>query len=157
MTAAAPKATVASLDAGGGDATAGWWGSLPSCCSGWSSPCWGRRGAQGEPLGPDNPGPEGARAVAQILQRQGVDLQETDRLAGVLDAAGPDTTVLLLDAGVLPPQRLRELRSSGAGLVVVAPTLPVLQVLAPEVLLAGRTEAATVAPGVRRPGGHGGG
>ena len=107
--------------------------------------------SEGVPLSPDNPAPDGARALAQILGREGVEVRETDRLAEVLDRAGPGTTLLLLDADVLPPDRLRELRGSGADLVLVEPPLPVLQVLAPELSLGGTSEAYTAAPGCDDP------
>lgn len=102
---------------------------------------------EGLPLAPDNPAPEGARALAQVLAREGVEVQETDRLDDVLDAAGPGTTVLALESAVLPPDRLRDLRASGADLVLVQPTLPVLQVLAPELALGGQSGTYTAAPG----------
>jgi hypothetical protein len=101
----------------------------------------------GGPLAPDNPAPEGARALAQVLGREGVRVQDTDRLSEVLDSAAPGTTVLVLEAGVMPPDRLRDLRTSGADLVLVEPTLPVLQVLAPELTLGGRSASYTAAPG----------
>ncbi len=106
---------------------------------------------EGEPLAPDNPAPEGARALAQVLGRQGVQVEETDRLQEVLDAAGPGTSVLVLDAGVLPPDRLRELRASGADLVLVQPSLPALQVLAPELTLGGTSGSYTAGPGCEDP------
>lgn len=101
----------------------------------------------GEPLAPDNPAPDGARALAEVLGERGVQVQETDRLQEVLDAASAGTTVLVLEPGVLPPDRLRELRGTGAHLVLVEPTLPVLQVLVPELSLGGASEDYTAEPG----------
>jgi len=101
----------------------------------------------GDPLAPDNPAPEGSRAVAQVLDRQGVDVQELSVLQDVLAAAGPGTTLLVLQSSLLAPEQLRELRGSGADLVLVDPPLPVLQVLAPELSLGGTSDSYTAAPG----------
>ncbi|WP_340296152.1 DUF4350 domain-containing protein, partial [Aquipuribacter hungaricus] len=102
---------------------------------------------EGRPLAPDNAAPEGARALAQVLTRQGVEVVEADRLDDVLSTASAGTTLLVLDAGVLPPDRLADLRGTGADLVLVQPSLPVLQVLAPELALGGTTQTTTTAPG----------
>lgn len=101
----------------------------------------------GDPLAPDNPAPDGARAVAQVLGRQGVDVQEPALLQDVLGTAAPGTTLLVLQSSLLAPEQLRELRGSGADLVLVAPSLPVLQVLAPELSLGGASDGYTAAPG----------
>lgn len=101
----------------------------------------------GDALAPDNPAPEGARAVAQVLGRQGVDVQEPALLQDVLGTAAPGTTLLVLQSSLLAPEQLRDLRGSGADLVLVAPSLPVLQVLAPELSLGGASDSYTAAPG----------
>lgn len=101
----------------------------------------------GEPLSPGNAAPEGARAVAEVLSGQGVTLRQEQRLDDVVAAGGPEVTVLVLDAGLLPPEQLRRLRDSGSELVLVEPTLPVLQVLAPELTLGGTAEDYVAAPG----------
>jgi hypothetical protein len=105
----------------------------------------------GEPLGPGNAAPDGARALAQVLGDQGVTVVEESSLEAALDGAGPGTTLLVLDSGVLAPDQLRQLRGNGATLVLVEPTLPVLQVLAPEVGLGGVAPTVTAAPGCDDP------
>ena len=56
----------------------------------------GDRPATSEPLDPDNPGADGARAVARVLGNQGVDVHVV-RGAEALDRTelGPSTTVLV--------------------------------------------------------------
>jgi hypothetical protein len=106
---------------------------------------------EGEPLGADNPAPEGARALAQVLGREGVEVREESSLATVLEQAAPGVSVLVIDSNVLAPDQLRELRGSGATLVLVEPSLPVLQVLAPELTLGGVAPSTTAAPGCDDP------
>lgn len=105
----------------------------------------------GDPLAPDNPAPEGARAVAQVLGREGVDVQEQSVLQDVVEAASPGTTLLVLQSSLLAPDQLRQLRGTGADLVLVDPPLPVLQVLAPELSLGGASPDYTAAPGCDDP------
>lgn len=107
----------------------------------------GAAGPPGERLDVDSPAPDGGRAVAEVLRRQGVDVRAESALADVLDTARPGTTLLILQADLLDPDRLQELRGTGADLVLVEPTLPVLQVLAPEVSLGGTSPAYVVGPG----------
>lgn len=108
------------------------------------------RGAA-ERLGPDNPAPDGSRALVQILGREGVDVSEVSVFDDVIADARAGTTVLVLDSGVLDPDRLRELRATGADLVLVQPGLPVLQVLAPEVTVAGSGGPTDAEPGCEDP------
>ncbi|MFC5380281.1 DUF4350 domain-containing protein [Aquipuribacter nitratireducens] len=103
-------------------------------------------GAPGEPLDPDNPAPEGAQAVARILEREGVEVLRQDDLATVLAEADADETVLVLDSEVLRPDNLRALRGTEARLVLVQPGLPTLRVLAPELSLGGAAAAEVVDP-----------
>ena len=62
----------------------------------------GDRPATSEALDPDNPGADGARAVARVLDDQGVDVQVV-RGADALDRAelGPATTVLVTSTYLL--------------------------------------------------------
>ncbi|PFG40629.1 uncharacterized protein DUF4350 [Georgenia soli] len=70
------------------------------------------------PLAPDNPEAGGARAAAQILQKQGVRVHEATTLAEVGSLAGPGTTVLVTDVRRLTPEQRSELAGTGADLVV---------------------------------------
>jgi hypothetical protein len=94
---------------------------------------------QGVPLAADNPAPEGAMAVAEVLKDQGVRVVPTGDLEATTDAtAGGDATILLWDPDQLldGAQHARLLRAT-TDLVVVEPTGFELQDLAPEVAQAG--------------------
>jgi hypothetical protein len=82
-----------------------------------------RQSPQGEPLDPDNPSPDGAQAVARVLEQQGVELDVVRRAAELERATiDADTTVM-----VTSPERLGtgtahqvEVRTITAGAVVLA-------------------------------------
>ena len=105
----------------------------------------GRSGdAQGIPLAADNPAPEGAMALAEVLRQQGVDVIETDSMAdteAALRGKTFDTTVLLWDVDLLldTGQHHRLLQAT-ANLVVLDPVFLELEDLAPGIALAGRTD-----------------
>lgn len=78
----------------------------------------------GARLDPDNPDPDGARAVARVLDDQGVDVTVV-RDADTFDSTrvDPDTTVVVTSTQLLGRSTIRRLRdhASGATLVVVEP------------------------------------
>lgn len=71
------------------------------------------------PLAPDNPLPAGARAAAQILGEQGVDVHYVRRITDVERLAGPGTTVLLVGDQLIDTEHTDVLRETGADLVLV--------------------------------------
>lgn len=81
------------------------------------------RGGNSEPLDPDNPGPDGAQAIARVLESRGVTVDiarsESDLLG--LAAPGGDTTVLVTSTDRLSAQTADTVweRSSGARRVVL--------------------------------------
>ncbi|RIK13933.1 MAG: DUF4350 domain-containing protein, partial [Acidobacteria bacterium] len=79
----------------------------------------------GEPLGADNPGRDGGRALARVLADEGVDVVPVAGTAELLDRpVGPGTTVLLTGTAYLDAQAGADLveHVSGADrLVVVVP------------------------------------
>ena len=84
---------------------------------------WATRGNEEFPipLDPRNPGPDGAQAVAEVLEDQGVDVSIA-RSADELDEQRVDegTTVLVTDAASLSPRTLGRLREHArAGRVVL--------------------------------------
>ncbi|MFJ4168433.1 DUF4350 domain-containing protein [Paenarthrobacter sp. NPDC089714] len=83
--------------------------------------------ADSRPLSANNPGPEGAMALAELLGQHGVRVTSTDSLATTLDAVedNPESTVLVYDPrGFLGREQLTELRDSDAAKVVaVSPRL----------------------------------
>jgi hypothetical protein len=95
---------------------------------------------QGVPLAADNPAPQGAMALAEVLRQQGVDVIETATLDETADAAGKagDVTVLLWDIDVLLDSDQHDrLRQLSRDLVVLDPTFGELEDLAPGVAQAG--------------------
>ena len=110
----------------------------------------GGRPATSTPLDPDNPGADGARAVARVLDDQGVEVRVV-RGADALDAESldPSTTVLVTSSYLLgrsTAQRLLD-HLSGADLVVAEPGPGVVDALGLS------AESWTVAPGADRPAG----
>ncbi|HEY8589433.1 MAG TPA: DUF4350 domain-containing protein [Naasia sp.] len=95
----------------------------------------------GVPLGADNPGPTGGRALVEVLRQQGVEVTPTDSLAATEDAAAGDpagTTILLFDEGwILDADRIERLGELADRIVVVEPTSDVLEAYAPGVAFAG--------------------
>ncbi len=103
---------------------------------------WGQLAQQGDrtPLSINNSGPDGARAVGQILGRQGVDIEDTATFEDAMDAlaAGDSPTLLLYDPdGFLDDSRLRELSAAAERLVVVTPRLQTLDALGTGISQAG--------------------
>lgn len=95
----------------------------------------------GPPMGADNAAPAGARALAQVLAAQGVDVVEAPTLAAAERAALGGATVFLHDgAGLLDRDGLTRLARASDRLVVAAPDFTALEVLAPGVRLAGAAD-----------------
>jgi hypothetical protein len=92
-------------------------------------------GAPGAYLSPENAAPPGGRAVAQVLETQGVDVRFTEQLSDTLDAvdSANSVTVLLVDEGFLDSDQRARLAESGADLVLVNPAQDELDELAPAV------------------------
>ncbi|WP_456788019.1 DUF4350 domain-containing protein [Cellulomonas sp. P5_C5] len=70
-------------------------------------------------LAPDNPGDLGARAAAQILGRQGVDVRYVRHIADVEALAGPGSTVLVVGDYLLTDEQVDALDATDADLVLV--------------------------------------
>ncbi|MDM7853993.1 DUF4350 domain-containing protein [Cellulomonas alba] len=70
-------------------------------------------------LAPDNPAPDGARAAAQILGRQGVHVHYVRRIADVRAAAHPGTTLLVASDRLLDEDQVDALAATGADLALV--------------------------------------
>ena len=93
----------------------------------------------GIPLDPDGVGPDGARAVAQVLDRHGVAVQIERSRAALLTAAGaaPTATLVVSQTALLSDDDVSALRqdltTQGRRLVLVAPSQRQLDVLAPGV------------------------
>lgn len=83
-------------------------------------------GTSTTPLAPDNPGEDGARAVAQVLGDQGVSVEYVRSFAEVRQAAGPGVTVMVVDPHALPAGAADLLADSGADLALFEPTSDLL-------------------------------
>lgn len=103
------------------------------------------RTSSGTRLDPDNAGPNGARAVAQILDGQGVQVSRVTRIADAADAP-QDATLVIVDPALLGPEHLRLLASGRASLVLVEPDAITLGILAPSMRPAGSVDAQTLEP-----------
>jgi hypothetical protein len=87
----------------------------------------------GTPLDPDNPGPDGAQAVARVLEEQGVDLTVA-RDAEALEATGvADTTVVVTSTELLGESTTDRLlaHTRGAPLVLVDPAPGLVDLIGP--------------------------
>ncbi|WP_432536067.1 DUF4350 domain-containing protein [Kineococcus arenarius] len=110
-----------------------------------------------EALAADSTAPEGARAVAQVLQQQGVRVRQERTFDTVLAAVregGAGTTVLVTDPDLLARERWRALASAGARLVLVEPTetaLDALGAVAGGVRTTGTRDARVLEPGCDAP------
>jgi hypothetical protein len=110
------------------------------------------RGSGGD-LDPGSTGPEGARAVAEILRREGVEVVRVTRSTDAARLAGGDSTLLVVDPKVLRPDQLERVRGSAAPVVVlVDPDQIVLRPLAPGVRAAGIRQTEVRSPGCDDPG-----
>jgi len=74
-----------------------------------------------EPLAPDSTAGNGSRAVAQILGRQGVQVEHVSRLDDAAELARPGTTLLVTSHALLYEEHVDRLAGTGADLVLVDP------------------------------------
>lgn len=71
------------------------------------------------PLAPDNPDPRGARAVAEVLREQGVQITYVRSTAAALDAATAGSTLLVTGDAALSTEQAEQLAASPADLVLL--------------------------------------
>lgn len=74
-----------------------------------------------DPLSPDNPQPGGARAVAQVLGQQGVDVQRVMSSDDAIARATPGVTLLVVGTYALSDAQVTALAGTGADLVLAGP------------------------------------
>jgi hypothetical protein len=104
-------------------------------------------------LGPDNPAPNGSRALVQVLRHQGVDVQVANRSPQAVAATDGRSTLLVTDTELLGPRQLdRLLADDVADLVLVEPDEITLNRLAPDLRTAGHAEDAVRDPDCLLPG-----
>ncbi len=108
----------------------------------------------GQPLSPTDAGVEGGKALAEVLKQQGVAVTAADTMADVRGAATSpsDTTIFVVDIGhYLDGDKLRELRRLSSHLILMTPNFDQLEVIAPEVALAGSVSGVLTADCSLRP------
>ncbi|NKX51176.1 DUF4350 domain-containing protein [Arthrobacter deserti] len=119
----------------------GFWALLLLLLAGMAALQLTRSPGESRDLSPGNAAPNGARAVAEVLRSQGVQVLVPGSLAdarSMLESAEPAATLLLHDAdGYLRADQLESLDGEAGRLVLVEPSLPQLRALAPGVLPAG--------------------
>jgi hypothetical protein len=93
-------------------------------------------------LDPSSAAPTGAKAVAEVLRGQGVDVILPDGFDEALAESGaPETTLALYDpSGYLSEERLTALTDEAGDVVLLSPGFRQLQALAPQVRAAGPSE-----------------
>ena len=77
----------------------------------------------GTPLAPDNPGAGGARALAQVLGAQGVDVHYVRTTKDAVARATNGTTLLVTNDFLLTDDQQQQIAGTGADLVLVEPDL----------------------------------
>ncbi|MEV8533572.1 DUF4350 domain-containing protein [Streptomyces sp. NPDC051211] len=94
-------------------------------------------GRQHAALDPRSADPLGSRALAQLLDERGVTTRVVTSTQEAADAAGPDTTLLVTDPGLLGPAQQHTLRTaidlSGGRTVLLGPRGSTARALAPGV------------------------
>ncbi|GAB6901020.1 DUF4350 domain-containing protein [Kineosporia succinea] len=89
-------------------------------------------------LSPANAAPAGTRALAQVLERQGVEVREAHSTGEAVDRTTAGSTLLVTDTVLLADEQLDRLaHDDAARLVLVEPDDLALSVLAPQVRAAG--------------------
>jgi len=97
-------------------------------------------GSDGIPRSPSSPGPNGSKAVAEVLRDSGVEVRIPTGLAAAGSAlASSEAATLVVDDpnGFLEPARLESLAASAETVVLIAPTVEQLEAVAPTVEPAG--------------------
>lgn len=74
------------------------------------------------PLAPDNPAPNGARALAEVLRDQGVEITYVRTTSEAVDAADAGTTLLVTGDTLLGTGQLEDVAATRADLVLLDPT-----------------------------------
>ena len=84
----------------------------------------GRSGASGAPLDPDNPGPDGMQALAQVLSDQGVDVQVVRGVSSLPEESAQGATVMVSTTDFLSQDSgddLLDYASAATSLVILSP------------------------------------
>ncbi|WP_167136644.1 DUF4350 domain-containing protein [Diaminobutyricimonas sp. TR449] len=99
--------------------------------------------AGGTPLSPTSAAPDGARAIAEVLKDQGVDVHTPSSLAdatAAVDSRAATTVVFHDPDGYLTDEQLAEVATLADRLVVIDPDFAALNALAPGIAAAGAVD-----------------
>jgi hypothetical protein len=102
-------------------------------------------------LSPQDTGPSGGRAIADILAGRGHPVRTVTTVPDAVGAAGAGTTLVITSPDLLSPAGLRSLGRARADLVVIEPDRAALHALAPGLTLTGDTPVTVLAPGCSLP------
>ncbi|MFC7327541.1 DUF4350 domain-containing protein [Marinactinospora rubrisoli] len=102
-------------------------------------------------LDPEAPGPDGSRAVVQVLRDRRTEVTVARDLDTALAAAGPDSLLVLVQSHRLLPEEVDRLAGAPGDRLLVQPTTQVLSALAPGVRMSGRVDAGPLRPGCPLP------
>lgn len=98
-------------------------------------------------LDPEAAGPEGSRALAELLRDRGVEVEiARDRTAALQALEGGDATLAIADTAPLDDDDLRELRDAASGVVLLEPRTRDLRVLLGDPRSAGFGDGSAAAP-----------
>ena len=99
-----------------------------------------------DPMGANNPAPQGGQALARVLAQHGVEVKTASTLkeAERTTSARDDTTVMLSDPdGLLDTDQLQDVLAQGSDVVVIGPNFTALSAMAPDIHEAGKAAVST--------------
>ena len=107
--------------------------------------------AQRDALDPDSAGPNGARALVEILREQGLEVVVAHDRAAVRDALAPGATLVLPDMPALSDAAVRAVSDGFDDVVLIEPRARTLRLLLPGSSPAGFAADQAVEPGCDLP------
>lgn len=96
-------------------------------------------------LDPDSFEPDGSRALARLLQAQGVRVQQAHTV-GEVDTLAPEATLLVTQPDRLSPDQLGALHHRATNLVLIAPHRRAIAAVLPEAQVTGEVSVTDRAP-----------
>ncbi|HEU5024014.1 MAG TPA: DUF4350 domain-containing protein [Spirillospora sp.] len=97
-------------------------------------------------LDPTSPKRDGSRALAEILKQHGTPVTVARHAAQAVDASGPGTVMVVTRSERLTQDDIDRMRGAQGALLLVEPTAPVLEALAPGVEIQNTSFASTADP-----------
>ncbi|GAA2127706.1 DUF4350 domain-containing protein [Actinomadura napierensis] len=100
-----------------------------------------------ERLDPTSPKTDGSRALAEILKQHGTPVTVARHAEEAVDRSGPSTVMVVTRSERLTQNDIDRMRGTQGALLLVEPTTPVLEALAPGVEMNGTSFANAAEPG----------